>query len=156
MITREDYLNGEECLPEHEVFLDQLLYKVNLLESHYGHTLVSSSGSRTWTHHMRVYREKGFKIPLELTTRELFLKYLEAHPESNLKKIPINSKHLTCQADDIVPEKKELLNDFKKFIFQNPKLMEEIGLWFEDFGYTLTWVHAQTTPPKSKKRFFIP
>jgi len=38
----------------------------------------------------------------------------------------------------------------------NESLMVEIGLWFEDFKATPTWVHAQAVAPKSGKRFFMP
>lgn len=64
----------------------------------------------------------------------------------------MKSKHLTGQAVDIADPKGEL----KKFIKDNEKLMEEIGLWFEDFSATPSWVHMQSVPPKSGKRFFLP
>ena len=139
-ITREDILDGNECPQELSANVDQLVYKVNLLEAHYGHDLMSTSGLRNMKHHIEIYRQKALKA------KKVF----------DESKVPKKSKHLFGQADDLVPVNPALLDDFKKFIFQNPKLMEEIGLWFEDFKYTPTWVHAQTVPPGSGKRFFIP
>lgn len=140
MFTREDLLDGNECPEELSANLDQLVYKLNLLELHYGHDLMLSSGFRTMAHHIEIYKEKALK----------------AKRPFDESKVPMKSKHLFCQAGDVEPVNPKLLDDFKKFIFQNPKLMEEIALWFEDFKYTPTWVHAQTIPPGSGKRFFIP
>jgi hypothetical protein len=58
------------------------------------------------------------------------------------------SKHLTGQAVDIADPKGEL----KAYIKANPP----DDLWFEDFDHTPGWVHMQSVPPKSGKRFFIP
>lgn len=62
------------------------------------------------------------------------------------------SKHLLGQACDISDPKGEL----KAWINVNIKLMEEIDLWFEDFDHTPNWIHFQSVPPRSGKRFFIP
>lgn len=45
---------------------------------------------------------------------------------------------------------------FKKWILDNVKLFEDVGLWMEDFSATPNWAHLQIYPPKSGKRFFIP
>ena len=63
-----------------------------------------------------------------------------------------NSKHLAGAACDILDENGEL----KKWIMDNVKILEKIGLWCEDFGHTPTWCHFQIMAPGSGKRFFIP
>ena len=62
------------------------------------------------------------------------------------------SKHLTGQAVDIADSTRVL----KDWVIANMELMETIGLWFEDFDHTPTWVHFQTVAPLSGKRVFIP
>jgi len=64
----------------------------------------------------------------------------------------IKSNHLLGLAADISDPKKEL----QKWCLANEKLLEEIGLWMEDFKATETWVHFQAIPPKSGKRWFMP
>lgn len=61
------------------------------------------------------------------------------------------SNHLRGAAMDVLDS-----GELKDFINNNIQLVEEIGLWFEDFASTPTWVHMQIFPPKSGKRFFIP
>lgn len=62
------------------------------------------------------------------------------------------SKHLIGAACDIADADGSL----KAWVGSNLKLMEDIGLWMEDFGHTATWVHFQVFPPKSGHRIFIP
>jgi len=62
------------------------------------------------------------------------------------------SNHLKGAAIDIADADRKLTN----WIKANIPLMEQIGLWFEDFDHTKTWVHAQIVPPKSGNRIFIP
>lgn len=70
------------------------------------------------------------------------------------------SKHLTCEACDIrdtAPDR-----PLARWILAHPQEIEWAGLWFEDFRWTwhepagLPWVHGQTKPPASGKRFFVP
>jgi hypothetical protein len=63
-----------------------------------------------------------------------------------------NSKHLTGQAADIY-DPSDILKDW---IMDNLEFIEDIGFWFERFGYTPNWVHWQIVPPGSGERFFIP
>lgn len=63
-----------------------------------------------------------------------------------------NSAHTRGQAADIL----DLKGVLKTWCNDNVPLLEEIGLWMEDFDYTRAWVHMQTVPPKSGHRFFIP
>ena len=44
----------------------------------------------------------------------------------------------------------------KDWIKDNIELMELLGLYFEDFNFTKTWVHFTIRPPKSGNRFFRP
>lgn len=62
------------------------------------------------------------------------------------------SNHLLGAACDISDPKKELATWIKANIDE----MAKIGLWFEDFDSTPTWVHFQIYPPRSGKRIFKP
>ncbi len=62
------------------------------------------------------------------------------------------SHHMTGEAVDILDEDQSLA----KWVQDNMPLMEHIGLWFEDFAHTPTWVHFQIVPPRSGARVFIP
>lgn len=62
------------------------------------------------------------------------------------------SKHIMGQACDVLDIDKAIA----KWCHANVAALEEIGLWCEDTAYTKNWVHFQTVPPRSGKRFFIP
>lgn len=62
------------------------------------------------------------------------------------------SHHLTGEAADILDQSGRL----KAWVKANLELIEQIGLWMEDFAHTPNWVHFQITPPRSGNRFFIP
>lgn len=64
----------------------------------------------------------------------------------------IASKHLAGMACDVYDPDKELA----KWCLANEDILRRIGLWCEHPDYTRNWVHFQSTPPKSGKRFFIP
>jgi hypothetical protein len=73
----------------------------------------------------------------------------------------VHSKHLAGAACDILDKS----GAFTKWVKENLKLMEVIGLWMEDFDSiaelakkhkTSKWVHFQILQPKSGKRVFIP
>lgn len=119
---------------EHKVNLDELLIKINKLRAAYGKPLIVTSGYRSLAHHLEIYKRKGI---------------------TDQKKIPMKSRHLSGQAIDVVPVE-DSIKHLQDWIKDNVKLMEEIGLWFEDFSATPTWVHAQIIPPGSGKRFFLP
>jgi len=63
-----------------------------------------------------------------------------------------NSAHMTCEACDFRDEKGEL----RRYILQNPNVLEVCDLYCEDFSFTPTWVHLQTRRVKSGKRIFKP
>lgn len=84
--------------------------------------------------HLRIYAQKGI---------------------TDQSKIPMKSKHLFGFAADMVPLA-ESIEKFHAWILDNVDLMIEIGLWFERFENTPTWLHAQSVPPASGVRFFKP
>lgn len=131
MITRQEILKNHDCPPEYEDNLLELLIRINKVRDAYGRPMIVTSGFRSMEDHLRIYKQKGI---------------------TDKSKIPMKSKHLFCQAVDISDADGKL----KKWINENVKLMEEIGLWFEDFSKTPTWVHVQIIPPSSNKRFFMP
>ena len=89
-----------------------------------------SSCLRSKSVHERIYKEKG--VPAD--------------------KIPWGSKHLYGKAVDIADPK----NILKDFLSKNVDKLEWNELWCEEFASTPGWVHFQSEPPKSGKRFFKP
>jgi hypothetical protein len=71
----------------------------------------------------------------------------------SIKNAAVKSKHITCEAVDLLDMKPFLL---MHAILENLIAAEIHGVYFEDFRYTPTWVHIQVTPPKSGQRIFIP
>lgn len=66
------------------------------------------------------------------------------------------SKHLSGLAVDLDDDDAGTL---WKWIFQNRKLLKQIGLWLEHPNWTHgagSWIHIQIVPPASGKRFFVP
>ena len=110
--------------------LNDLLVKINKVRSAYGKPMIVTSGLRTTKHHLEIYARKGIYPP----------------------KVPMKSNHLSGRAVDFSDSDGKL----KAWVKDNIKLMEEIGLWLEDFSATKTWCHFQINPPKSGKRFFMP
>lgn len=131
MIFRQDILRGQQCPPDLEDNLLEMLVKINKVCDAWGKPMTVTSGLRSKADQVAIYVKKGI---------------------TDIAQIPMASKHLSAQAIDIFdPER-----DLQKWVVQNTTLIEEIGLWMEDFKYTKNWIHFQTVPPKSKKRFFIP
>jgi uncharacterized protein YcbK (DUF882 family) len=117
---------------EHWDNLAKLQKAVTKLREAYGKPLTVSSGYRTLQDHLRIYAEKGI---------------------TDQKLIPMKSKHLSGLAVDLTAAD---IKHFQKWIKDNISLAEELGLYFEDFSVTTTWVHCQITPPASGSRFFKP
>ncbi len=63
-----------------------------------------------------------------------------------------NSLHITGQAIDIADPDGEL----DEFLFDNPHLLVEAGLWAEHPSATRRWSHLQNQAPRSGNRFFFP
>jgi len=108
-----------------------LAKKMTMIEQASGIPLKVTSGFRTMKNHMRVYLKKGI---------------------TDITKIPVRSKHLTGEACDIEDKGKEL----QEWCLANESLLIKLELWIENFTLTPNWVHFQSSPPKSGKRFFIP
>lgn len=108
-----------------------LLEKINKVRTAYNKSMAISSGWRSPEDQIRIYKEKGITDP---------------------KKVPMGSQHIKGAAVDIYDPKQEL----QAWVKANIKLIEEIGLWMEEFSYTKNWIHFQLVPPASGKRFFIP
>lgn len=134
MISMNEILKGVklESLPkEHQDNIKVLLEKVNKIRSAYGKPMSVTSGYRSLEDHLRIYKEKGI---------------------TDQSKIPMKSKHLSGEAVDFSDPKQEL----QKWILANVKILEDAGIYCEDFSATKNWVHCQIVPPKSGKRFFLP
>lgn len=136
MISEKEITKGQDVPEIYKKDLSILLERANKLRAAYNKPLTVTSGFRSWNDHVRIYKEKAQKRGVPF--------YID--------QVPKKSKHLYCQAVDISDPNQEL----KKWVLANIKLMEEIGLWFEDFAYTKNWVHIQIYPPASGNRFFMP
>lgn len=134
MITMNELLSNQATFDsldnDVQENLNQLFLKVNIVRKEYGKPMIVTSGLRTKKHHLEIYAAKGIYPP----------------------KVPMKSNHLYGRAVDFADGDGKL----KKWILENIALMEEIGLWMEDFNATKTWVHFQINPPKSGNRFFKP
>ena len=63
-----------------------------------------------------------------------------------------HSKHTEGLAVDI----SDVSGDLMRWVLANLQMMKDLGIYFEDFRWTPTWVHFQLGAPKSGKRIFIP
>lgn len=111
--------------------LEEVLLRINKIRTAYNKPMTVTSGYRTMQDHIRIYNAKGIM---------------------DLKKIPMQSRHLYGKAVDISDPNKDL----QKWCLANIKMLEDVGLWLEDFSATPNWVHFQIEPPKSGKRMFKP
>lgn len=136
MILENEITKGQEVPEAYKKDLADLLKKINAVRSAYGKAMTVTSGFRSWADHVRIYKEKAQQrgMPFYMT------------------QVPTKSKHLYCQAVDIADADGSL----KKWVLSNIKVLEDNGLWCEDFSVTTTWVHFQILPPASGKRFFMP
>lgn len=132
-ISMDELLKGADLSKQDKEIQDNLailLERINKVRAAYGKSMTVTSGIRTKEDQIRIYKAKGI-------------------PEN---KIPWGSQHLKGGAVDISDPKKEL----QKWCSENVKILEDAGLWCEDFSATPNWIHFQITPPKSGKRFFMP
>jgi hypothetical protein len=119
----------EELSPEQLANFEVHVVKMNKLRAAYGKRLKVTSGVRSMKKHLQIYKNKGI---------------------TDTKKIPMKSKHLSAQASDIIPLD-ESIEEFQQWILDNPEIMEEIDLYFEDFNFSPTWIHVQSVPFGSYK-----
>ncbi len=111
--------------------INSLLLKINKVRTLYAVSMIVTSGVRSKSDQIEVYRKKGITDPA---------------------KIPMGSAHLHAAACDILDTDGKLA----AWVKNNVAALEEIGLWCEDLGHTHGWVHFQIYAPKSNNRFFIP
>lgn len=133
MISLKELLGGKvisDIEHGHQLNLEELLKRINVIRATYGKPMTVTSGYRDPQDQLRIYRSKGV-------------------PDN---KIPMGSAHLRGSAVDILDADGEL----KKWVKNNVKLLEDTGLWCEDFEATPTWCHFQSVPPRSGSRFFKP
>lgn len=134
MITLKELLKSKNfnSLPkEHQDNLMTLIERLSRVRVSWGKAMLVTSGYRSMEEHLAIYNRKGITDP---------------------NRIPMKSRHLIGAAVDISDPKREL----QVWCQNNVSLLEEVGLWMEDFRYTPNWVHFQIIPPASGKRFFIP
>lgn len=62
------------------------------------------------------------------------------------------SRHLLGAAADVLDKDGKLA----EWCRSNLAVLEELGLWCENFSYTKGWVHFQILPPGSGRRVFVP
>lgn len=135
IITWKELLCGykESDIPsDHLANLKQLLEKISILRTKFGKPLKVSNAYRSKKHHLDIYKKKGI---------------------TDEKLIPMKSKHLYGQAVDLAGPN---IKEFHKFLLDNIPLLEELGIYCEDFSATTSWAHCQLVAPKSDKRFFLP
>jgi Peptidase M15 len=112
--------------------LNILLERANKLRTLWNQPMTITSGWRTIEEHIAIYAKKG------ITDRS---------------KIPMQSKHLYCQAIDIFDKDGEL----KRFVkANNYKILIDCELWMEAEESTPNWLHVQILPPHSNLREFNP
>lgn len=114
---------------EQQKNLNKLLIAINKVRVAYGKPMIVTSGIRSMEDHLRIYKEKGI---------------------TDIKKIPMESKHLIGAAVDIL-DKSGALYDWCK---TNENILIQAGLWLEERQGP--WQHFQCEPPKSGKRWFMP
>lgn len=143
MITIQELTKGHKLSELSKEVRDSILIlldKGNQLRTYYNKPMIINRGYSSSEDQIRIYKEIAEKkgIPFDQT------------------KVPMGSEHIKGGAMDVSDPHQEL----QKYILANLPLMEKIGLWFEDFSATPTWVHCQVRPYGSwksgKSRFFKP
>jgi len=140
-ISVDEYLMGRATLtalsPTIVANINTLIPKINDLLEKFGQYRAVNSGLRTMEDHVRIYANINKK------RRE------QGRAELN---IPLGSKHLSGAAVDLEDKSGEL----KRWLLENVQVLEDLGLYCEEFTHTPSWVHIQHIPPNSKRRFFKP
>lgn len=140
MIIQSDYLMGRDKHYPDELTVEvtdniaELLGRVNLLLS--------------WAY------KDGVRPALDKVTG--------THIASGWRPIAINdatanaashSKHTTGQGIDL---RDNGTRDLAQWCLDNAEDLAEVGIWMERPQWTPTWVHWQTVPPGSRRRFYVP
>lgn len=130
MISFKELLNGNSIADvpiAYQHNLQALQKKMNVIRQAYGKPMIVTSGFRSEQQHLRIYSK-------------------------HKKKPPMGSHHLKGNACDVYDPDGQL----KQWVLQNVEMLEDLGLWCEDFAATPNWTHFQQLPPKSGARFFRP
>lgn len=139
MVTLQELIGKtplEQIPKSHQNNLNILLQRINIIRKEYNKPMTVTSGYRSESDHLRIYKELAEKRKQEF----------------DKNKIPWGSGHLKGECVDISDPNGEL----KDWLLKNLDLCKKVGLWLEDFRYTKGWVHFGIQPPVSKKRIFIP
>ncbi len=136
MITKQEYFSRNkkpipaiEIEAEHVINAEFLINKVNQL----------------WA----VYEAQNGNRPLIVSSG-----YRTKAINASIKGSAKISNHMLGKAVDIQDTQKVIQRWLKTPI--GLKSLEDADLYCEDFSFTKTWVHLQTTRPNSGMRFFIP
>ncbi len=108
--------------------MNDYINRINMFESLCNLPILHTSFYRSANDQIEIYKSRGINNP------------------------PMQSQHMYCRAGDIADNNGKL----KQWIINNIWALKQCGFWCEDFKATPTWVHFQTVPPKSGKRFFLP
>lgn len=138
MITMRELLKGipiSDIPHNHQINLEELLAKMNIIRKAYNKSMLVTSGYRTTQDHLRIYSQIAASRGVDF----------------DRSKVPMGSRHLSGEAVDISDKDGTLFQWCK----DNVKLLEEVGLWCEEKDDQKR-VHFQTKPPRSGKRFFKP
>jgi len=133
MITlKELNPNGYPLTKVQEDNLSRLFYAMNEIRKQYGKPMIVTSGVRSLEDQTRIdaCRIVGGK---------------KAGPR-------LGSAHLQAAACDVWDREGTLW----RFVRDNLKLMEQLGVYLEDRSKTPTWCHFQILRPKSGNRIFLP
>lgn len=134
MIEMSEILKDKKLVDQSHIVqdnLEDLLERINKIRVAWGNPMIVTSGLRTREDQIKVYAAKGI---------------------TDESKIPFGSAHIKgCAVDILDPEKK-----LQEWCKDNESILEEVGLWCEDFSATKNWVHFQIYAPASGKRFFNP
>lgn len=138
MITLNELGYYKDMDLKHYNNLLKLSEKINKLRDAYGKPLRVTSGYRSKENHLAIYAAKGI---------------------TDQKKIPMQSRHLSGLAVDLVPVKEPIKN-LHDWVKANEKTLEEMGFFYESLAVTSSWLHLQIVPFSSYKKggkiWFIP
>lgn len=114
--------------------LQDLLIRMSMVRSLYARPMAVTSGYRTMDKHINIYKKKAFDVGITFS----------------MNQVPLGSKHLLGRAVDI----RDIDGALYRFLKNNESVLIRSGLWCEEG--TSGWVHFQSVPPKSNKRWFLP
>jgi uncharacterized protein YcbK (DUF882 family) len=120
---------------KHQINLEDLQRRINIVRTEYGKPMMVTSGYRTLQDHLRIYSE------INARRRKKGLPAI---------RVPMGSRHMSGEAVDIADKDGKLMQWCKA----NEPILEKAELWMEEG--TEGWCHFQIRPPRSGKRFFLP